>query len=581
MSLLKKIALATIALVYGTSLFSLAIPFATHEGLFVSPDEHATWTFAEKIAETGIAQVEEVRNISLNGFLHPRSTVTVENFIVPAGFLGLTYIAGLLFFISPLLAASVGPIFCILGLIALYKIVRFLGASQEFAVYTTTALAIHPAWWYYSIRSLMPNVPFVALLLIAGWTAATALQQKQIAYRCISWIFAGSLFGSALAIRPSEWIWILGCLFAGACYLVQARKDALREAFTKRKKEIACFFIGVGFAGGLILVLQLNVYGSPFTTGYTVDQPVWEVGNAIAAHISVPWHEKLFAILFPFGIHERATLTNVWRYVVVLYPLMTAVGMLGVGGWVWGVVKRMGWMRADGTDTNSLLVIPTKGEISHSVKMFIFPYLFIFLSVAYLLVLYGSWVFYDNPDPSVISLGNSHTRYWLPIFVVLAPAIAYALLRAKEILISWSLNDRTKKLAYAFPVAILVLMSVCSAHLVFLGDDGVLHTRAALATFAEKRTEILGATPEDAIIIVDRADKYLWPDRAVIVPFRSEETYAKIPELLDAAPLYYFSITLPEEDLMHLHETIFAGTNIIFTPIMTIQEETLYEISRK
>lgn len=118
--------LATLALMYGASLFSLAIPFATRDGLFVSPDEHATWTFAERIAKTGVAGVEEVRNISLDGFLHPRSTVTVHDTIVPAGFLGITYIAGAFFFISPFLAAFVGPLLCVLGLFALYNIVRFL-----------------------------------------------------------------------------------------------------------------------------------------------------------------------------------------------------------------------------------------------------------------------------------------------------------------------------------------------------------------------------------------------------------------------------------------------------------------------
>ncbi len=573
MSLLKKIALATVAFVYGVSLFSLAIPFATRDGLFVSPDEHATWTFAERIAETGIAQVEELRNISLEGFLHPRSTVTVGDAIVPAGFLGLTYLAGVFFFVSPLFAAFVGPIFCILGLIALYRIVRFLGASQEFAAYTTIALAIQPAWWYYSIRSLMPNVPFVALLLVAGWIATIALQQKQTAYRCISWVFAGSLFGCALAIRPSEWVWILGCLLAGVCYLIYAHKDALREVLAKRKKEIVCLVLGVGLVGGLTIMLQSNVYGSPLTTGYTVDQSVWEVGNAITDGISTPWYEKLFAILFPFGIHERATLTNVWRYVIALYPLMTGVGVVGVGVWVWGVVKEMGDKRRQTTDDRQ--------QMGHGKLLLSAVCGLLSLSLAYLLVLYGSWVFYDNPDPSIISLGNSHTRYWLPIFVVLAPAIAYTLLRGKELFGSWSVNDRTKKLAHVFPIAMLVLMSVCSAHLVFLGDDGILHTREALATFVEKRTAILSATPEDAIIIVDRADKYLWPHRAVVVPFRSKETYAKIPELLDAAPLYHFSITLPEEDLAYLHEIIFTGTGITFTPIVTIQEETLYEISRK
>jgi hypothetical protein len=283
------------------------------------------------------------------------------------------------------------------------------------------------------------------------------------------------------------------------------------------------------------------------------------VGNAITDDISVPWYEKLFAILFPFGIHERATFWNVWRYVVALYPWMTVMGVFGVAIFVWD----------------------KKDEIKKKELSKYIPLVLCGFSLAYILVLYGSWVFFDNPDPSVVSLGNSHTRYWLPLFVVLAPAIAYLLQRGRDLLLGWAQSDRTKQLAHVFPITMLVLMSACSANLVFGGDDGVLHTREALVTFEEKRTAILAATPEDAIIIVDRADKYLWPHRAVVVPFRSEETYAKIPELLDTAPLYYFSITLPEEDLAHLHDVIFANTSITLTPVITIQEETLYEIRRK
>lgn len=555
--------LTLLALIYGASLFSLAVPFATQDGLFVSPDEHATWTFAQSIAESGVAQVEEARNSVLDGFLHPRSTVTVGSAIVPAGFLGLTYLVGAFFFVSPLLAAFVGPLFCILGLFALYKIVRFFGASAEFATWTVIALAIHPAWWYYSIRSLMPNVPFVALLLAACWMGTIALQRKENIQRCIAWFFSGMLFATALSIRPSEWIWIGGCVLAGMVYVVQKHKGFLLEVWKERKKEVACLLLGVGAVGVLMLALQSQVYGSPLTTGYTVDQSVWEVGGSIMANATTPWYEKLFATLFPFGIHERATFWNVWRYVITLYPWMTVVGVLGVGVKIKQMMTDNKRIKADAKSTS------------------VIPYLILLLSLIYLLVLYGSWVFFDNPDPSVVSLGNSHTRYWLPIFVLLAPAIAYVLQRGRDLFLGWAQSDRTKQLAHVFPVAILVLMTAFSANLVFSGDDGVAHTREALATFAEKRTAILEATPSDAIVIVDRADKYLWPYRAVVVPLRSEATYAKIPELLDTAPLYYFSITLPEEDLAYLNEVTFAQTNITFTPVITINEETLYEITRQ
>ncbi len=598
MSTLKKIACVALALAYGASLFSLAIPYATRDDLFVSPDEHATWAFAQSIAETGVAKSDEARNISLHGMLHPRSTTTVGAAIVPAGFLGMPYIAGLLFFFSPYLAVSTGPIFCILGLCALYGIIRRLGGSQEFALLSVVALAVHPAWWYYSIRSLMPNVPFVALLLIAVWMVLVAIKKENSRTRYFFLFCAGGMFASALAIRPSEWVWIIGGVLGVGCWGCHVVRERRGVGFASRhvgldpaclsgrqasiaKKLSFCdaiaLFLGCGIMIGITLFLHASIYGSPFITGYTVSQPVWEVGGTIAQGAIIPWYEKVFAILFPFGFHERATLKNVWRYVFALYPWMTVVGVGGVGCLVWGVVKK--WIGAYRQQT---------ADDRHSQFTVLFcllpsavSFLLLTVSLLYLLILYGSWTFFDNPDPSIISLGNSHTRYWLPVFVALAPATAYALLHVKNFSHSFVQRIWMKKIIVALPLVCIVGMTLFSAHLVFTGDDGVLRTREALATFAEKQANILASTPKDAIIIVDRADKYLWPDRAVIVPLRDEKTYRAIPELLATSPLYYFGITFPQSDLAYLHDVVFAQENIIFTPVITLNEETLYAITRE
>jgi hypothetical protein len=149
----KKIILCILGAMYAASLFSLAIPFATQNGLFVSPDEHAVWTFAERIATTGVARVSEARNEILNGLLFPRSAVSMGETIVPAGFLGMPYLVGALYSTSPFLAASAGPLFSVLGLAALFFIIKKMGGTKEYALLSVVALALHPAWWYYSIRS--------------------------------------------------------------------------------------------------------------------------------------------------------------------------------------------------------------------------------------------------------------------------------------------------------------------------------------------------------------------------------------------------------------------------------------------
>ena len=37
---------------------------------------------------------------------------------------------------------------------------------------------------------------------------------------------------------------------------------------------------------------------------------------------------------------------------------------------------------------------------------------------AWLLVVYGSWWFSDNPDPTAITLGSSYVRYFLPLYIL-------------------------------------------------------------------------------------------------------------------------------------------------------------------
>jgi hypothetical protein len=395
----------------------------------------------------------------------------------------------------------------------------------------------------------MPNVPFVALLLCATWLAVS-IKDIRAPHRWIRAVFSGAFVACALFIRASEWIWIVGLLIAAACVV------PLRVY----KKEIIASMCGFTFVAMGAFALHDLVYGNPFMAGYTVHVPAWEVGGSTAGS-DITWHRKVFALLFPFGMHEKATLRNAWNYLVVVYPWMTSIAAIG-----------------------AVLLLPKLRNLlqknTPKYRAHVAACIMVTLSAAYLCVLYGSWTFYDNPDPNVVSLGNSHVRYWLPFVVLSAPLLAHALLVAKAHFFTWAQSDRSRLLVKAFPAATLLLLGAMSAHEVFLADDGVIDTRAALQTFAEKREKILAETPEDAIIIVDRADKYLWPDRAVIVPLRSEKTYASIPELLNTEPLYYFSITLPSEDLAYLQDVTLAGTGVMFTPVFTINEETLYVIHR-
>ena len=58
--------------------------------------------------------------------------------------------------------------------------------------------------------------------------------------------------------------------------------------------------------------------------------------------------------------------------------------------------------------------------------------------------------------------------------------------------------------------------------------EGLLDMRAALSVNRERKAWVGSLTTERDVIIVDYADKYLFPERSVIVPLRSEQTYATL-----------------------------------------------------
>ncbi|MBI1908408.1 hypothetical protein HYS28_03255, partial [Candidatus Uhrbacteria bacterium] len=242
------------------------------------------------------------------------------------------------------------------------------------------------------------------------------------------------------------------------------------------------------------------------------------------------------AMLFPFGIHEMAILKNVWNFGMSLYPWVTALAAAGI---VMSLRDKKGHFRMLAVLTLAL--------------------------AAWLGVVYGSWSFNDNPDPAAVTLGDSHVRYWLPLFVLSTIFAARAV----------GAFARTVPMQVTTAAAIVMLSAVA----MFGGDDGLLRTRTVLSESAAKREAVLAQTETDAIIVVDRADKFLWPYRHVIQPLRSEENYAILPEAASLAPLYYFGIPFPPSDLYYLNNDKLASLGLRIDFVTSVGDEALYRMT--
>ena len=497
--------------------------------VFLSPDENANAQFAQTVAQERELCVHDEKAVLAGGLVHPRSTVVVGDCVVPGSFLGFPVLAGLAQSWFGLWGARLlTPFLALITLILLWDTLRRLTRDVVLADIASLLLMSAPPFWYYSARVMMHNVAFVALLTLGVWLLVVMRTRQSL----LGFFFSGAATGLAIFVRAFEapWVALLGL------------GSLLSVPEFRRVRPIAVWMLGCALPVACMLLLQWGTYGGVLATGYTVPSemavsPSSLVGEAVS---QAAWYE----FILPFGFEFKGILRNAWNYGFSLYPWMA---IPAVAGLVLALRRPGAWRKA-------AIVSIALG--------------------VWLVVVYGSWTFADNPDPRAITLGNSHVRYWLPLFVL---GCVFSALALRVGFVYLAKHHRTA--ARVALVGSLVASISLSLALVFFGGDGLVVNRKALPTFTAKREAILAVTENEAVIVVDRADKYLFPYRSVVVPLRSDVTYAALPELVTAGPVYYFGITFPSSDLEYLNSEKLATFGLEIELIMTVNEESLYRIS--
>lgn len=514
-----------------------------------SPDENANLHFSRLFADTGTLWQFDSINLQAKGAVHPRSMRVAQDFIVPGGFIGLPVLYG---GIAALLGNAVlpylTPIVAVLAVVAWGVLVTHL-FGRRIGVLAAFLLAFHPVWWYETARTMQPNVLFVALIIFSLWCFLTqpihGVLRERTKFRLSEHIdpaLAGTLLAFALAVRPSEAYWLI---MAAAIVAF-----SYRATLPWRRLAVAAVFTVLTIAP--FVMLNASAYGSPFATGYGAagDAPVIDLpqgqGAALLSSVLGPFD----ALLFPLGFAPADALRH-----------FTAFG-IGIVWW-WAVLVGCAFvaLAADMRRLRASKEKPPRVALT-------FAALAAVISV-WLILFYGSWTIRDNPDPNAVTIGSSYLRYWLPIYVLSTVPVAWLFNRASQVL-----RGGARTAAVTLFVAMYLLSGATD---VFLSpQEGLIATRASLYDSDEKARQIIVATPETSVIVVDRADKYLFPERRVIVPLRSEATYSTLGRLRTAAPLYYFGISFPERDLAWLRDTKLPPLGLSIVPVLTIGEETLY-----
>lgn len=569
---------------FAASAFNFFTQSYSEAGDFVkwtSPDETANYTFAKLYGQEDRLTIQEDYNLQLEDVMRPRSFRSDHGVLKPVSFLGIILVYGKIVsltsykylpYITPFLAA--------LGIIFYYLFIRRI-FSEKIAFISAIILAFFPPFLYYSARSMFHNVPFVVFLLIGIYFSSlafctpekqkfreTKLKIKNLGIMA-SALLSGFFLGLSIVTRTSELLWI------GPVLLLALILNIKRINFL----NLPLLLGGLTLAIAPMAYHNQILYGSPFFGGYAeMNQSIIEIVEAGASVVSFsqsPSQEgggllgTLQSNIFRFGFHERFSLEMFKYYFVEMFSIVFWTAVLGFILFVFDFKKQK------------------YGQYVYLMSLVPFS--------AFLVLYYGSWEFHDNPDPNQYTIGNSYTRYWLPVYLGVIPFSALFFLRVKDQLkkivnfnylgaqtrkfLSFSLNSRL--LDYFLILLLLSIYIFASINFVLLGSsEGLLQTAFRQRQSQDEQKHILELTESNSVIITRYHDKLLFPERKVIVGLFDDQAmnklYAKIAKEL---PLYYYNFRFSEKDFNYLNDRRLKEAGLKIKEVQKIDDVfTLYKL---
>jgi hypothetical protein len=555
---LSLIILAIIFIV-GASSYNLVNQSADYVK-FSSPDETANYFFTKLYAKTGELSVFENYNLTADDVVHPRSFRSDRGWLKPVSFLGIILIFGTLAKILGLgIIPFLTPIFGAIGIIFFYLLVQKLFSSRRVALIAAALLTFFPVYIYYSARSMFHNVLFVVLTIIGLYFLVSLLEKKVGEESVKAKFFVGKFnqrdfflaaltgigFGLAVMTRLSEIIWLVPFLLLIFIFYFK-RFNIFRLTLL-----LSFFFLA------LLPLAYWNqaLYGSATAGGYT------EINQSLTAIATIGNNsfslgeaaQKVGRTIFYFGFKPQQALTMFYNYVVLMFPWLVGLAALGL---VWlGVNFR-------------------KFKKKHLV------YLLAWALVSAILVLYyGSWKFTDNPDPRRFTIGNSYTRYWLPVYLGAIPLAAYFIDHLTRFL-----SRKMKVVRSALALTIVYGIALYSIIFVALGsEEGLVNVTYSNRVDRDLFEQVLSLTPPTAVVITKYHDKVLFPDRRVLLGlFNDDQMIELYSRLSCVAPVYYLNFEFKPADLVYLEtrKLVPFGLNVELVKVIN-KDFALYKLSLK
>ena len=261
---------------------------------------------------------------------------------------------------------------------------------------------------------------------------------------------------------------------------------------------------------------NIELYGAPISIGYRGVQGM-ELGEFITKLPDAQFRNLFFA---PFGINFSQTAFAVRQFLVSYYWWWCALGAIGI------LLVGVRFLRSTREEK--------KNWAGYSAST---------AAVAILLVLYyGSWAFSDRIDRNSVSLNTSFFRYWLPLYILEIPFIAFGIHTICTLL-------RRPRMRTGVVCLAVCTLAFFSARLALLDTDESLiavRTRLSSAPYERKAAQSL-MLPQAVIITFPQADKILFPAfprliTAVVTP----DDFLAVRRLAELLPVYYYTYAPPE-----------------------------------
>lgn len=508
-----------LALIFGGFYLWLVSPNSTDIGLtyrFDWPDETANYFWASHFSASNNLYLKEPLNGLAQNQIHPRSfNVRPDGALVPGSFLGLILIYGVLAKIfGSWSIIYYTPILSIFGALAFYGVIKRI-FNDKVALVSTVLLLIHPAWIYYSVTSLLPNVPFISLLLISFYFL---LKSDKMPFSHL--FISATLFGLAVAIRPSEFIWEVALLLG----VIVLARDKIKFS------HVVLFLIISAAAVFPSVYYQKTLYGGYLTSGYAQLEP-----ENLQACTSC---QLVKSFILPFGLHPNLVASNIWTHYLSRLWWLSLITLLGLV---------------------SFLVQKKQSE-----KVFAYVMLSIFI-FGWIGVYYGSWEFTDKLTVHLNTLGLSYVRYFLPLFILAIPFTATGLLWLTSIL-----KRRWEKIGMFVLVFGLFYASADLA--LSKKPDSIFNVKDRIEQYSLNAQHVNYLTPEDSVIVTVRKDKLFFPERKVIHTFQAlslnSELSDIIKDLIKEVDVYYYALgaepTLELDNGLKLERVDSIGEEILY-----------------